>query len=282
MLDLVLCTLNRQEQLVRYISSLEHQRDQDWRLTVVDQNVDAGPVLRALGALVDDSRVTIVRLIPGLARARNVGLQRASAAGWVMFPDDDCYYPNDVALQGVCHCLLASSERVGVVVFPLATTGDDGRLTSELPSLRIHGNLIRTKGLAAPGLAFRVEALRSVAGFDERFGIGARYPADEDIDVIIRLLIGGWECVRVSYPTIIHPGNTDPDKLLRYAFARGALCHKHQGSPIVKGWLWRENVRHIREGWRRAELVTALRAMSRLISGYQAWTPELAPKRPFA
>ena len=87
--DLVVGTLGRVDELGRLLDSLEAQTYRSFRVLVVDQNEDD----RA-EAVLSRRDLDLVRLssAPGLARARNVALDRVEA-DVVGFPDDDCRYP---------------------------------------------------------------------------------------------------------------------------------------------------------------------------------------------
>src|SRR5262249_25707873 len=88
--DLIVATVGRTEELVRFLDSLGEQDDIAIRVIVVDQNEDdrLAPVLA--GRTLPIERVRSAR---GLSRARNAGLELVEA-DVVAFPDDDCTYPH--------------------------------------------------------------------------------------------------------------------------------------------------------------------------------------------
>ncbi len=75
--SLIVATLGRTAELQRLFESLERQTHRDFEVIVVDQNTD-GRLLPILDAFA--TKLTIRRLtsIPGLSRARNVGLREAT------------------------------------------------------------------------------------------------------------------------------------------------------------------------------------------------------------
>ena len=92
--SLVVATLGRTTELQKLLKSLDQQTHRDFEIIVVDQNTDDRllPVLSTF-----ENRMEVRRLIsvPGLSRARNVGLGTITG-NVVCFPDDDCWYPSDL------------------------------------------------------------------------------------------------------------------------------------------------------------------------------------------
>jgi glycosyltransferase involved in cell wall biosynthesis len=96
--SLIVATRDRTSELSRFIASLRSNSLQDFELIVVDQNDDD-----RLGSILADAlpfdQLRVIRCPIGVSRARNAGLD--AARGEILaFPDDDCWYPNDI-LQSV-------------------------------------------------------------------------------------------------------------------------------------------------------------------------------------
>src|SRR5690606_3127824 len=90
--SLVLATVDRVAEPMRFVESLAEQIERRFELVVVDQNPDnrLGPVLaraRAAGIPLQYLR----QAVPNLALARNTGIE-AARGEWIGFPDDDCWH----------------------------------------------------------------------------------------------------------------------------------------------------------------------------------------------
>ncbi|MFI2432905.1 glycosyltransferase family 2 protein [Streptomyces sp. NPDC018693] len=131
----------------------------------------------------------------GPAAARNTGL-RAVTSPWVAFLDDDVQVGPHWCEQLVQDLAEAAPDTAGV----------QGVLAVPLPGERRPTDWERTTaGLArahwiTADMAYRTDALRQVAGFDERF----RHAFREDADLALRLLDAGWR-IRQGRRTTRHP-----------------------------------------------------------------------------
>lgn len=93
--SMVVATLGRSHELEVLFNSLVEQNRNDFEVIVVDQNGD-DRLAPAMMAFAD--RLEIVHLRTdqrGVCRARNLGAAHARGH-WLMFPDDDCWYPGDL------------------------------------------------------------------------------------------------------------------------------------------------------------------------------------------
>jgi glycosyltransferase involved in cell wall biosynthesis len=193
-LSVVVSTLGRNHELANLLKSLRSQSEQDFELIVVDQNAE--PIT---APVVQDARLSSfpVKYLhtpdeKGLSRGRNRGL--AVAAGeYVLFPDDDCWYPADFFELGIRQ---------------LRTGGWDaltGRPTSE-DGRPIHGRFEATAQQISRSnvwttqiewIAFwRRDLLERLGGYDEMIGLGAASPwqSAEGQDLMLRALAAGALC----------------------------------------------------------------------------------------
>ncbi len=99
-LSLVMATVERTEEIGRFLEGLAYQGQPELELIVVDQNPDERlvPVLRRYDGVFE---IVHLKSGPGLSRARNVGLDRVSGE-FVGFPDDDCWYPPKLVNHLLC------------------------------------------------------------------------------------------------------------------------------------------------------------------------------------
>ncbi|MEX2556624.1 MAG: glycosyltransferase family A protein [Actinomycetota bacterium] len=197
--DLVLATVGRTQDVVRFLRALEAQSYRDFRLLVVDQNSDErlAPVLVGF-----EKAFEIVRLRsqPGLSRARNAAFAHL-AADIVAFPDDDCWYPRDL-LQRVADFFAAHPKWDGLGVRPVDELGRQsaGRADTEAGAMTAY-NLWGRVGSYT--LFLRRPVLDEVGPFDETLGVGTSTPwrAGEDLDYVARAVNAGR---RVFYDPSLH------------------------------------------------------------------------------
>ncbi|MFF1545385.1 glycosyltransferase family 2 protein [Streptomyces sp. NPDC058291] len=192
-------------------------------IVLVDDRPGSGPgsLERPLSVLGDlRERTTVLRSGGrGPAAARNTGW-RAVAAPWAAFLDDDVQVGPHWCEQLATDLADASPDTAGVqgvIEVPLPA----GRRPTDWE--RGTASLARARWITAD-MAYRTEALKQVAGFDERFPRAFR----EDADIALRILDAGWR-VRQGGRTTRHPvrpagrwaslraqrGNAD-DALMRY------------------------------------------------------------------
>ena len=232
--SLVLATYGRIFEVELMIRSLLRQTDSNFELIVVDQNLDdrVSPLLsplRSVGIFVNHIRLET----PNGSGARNVGIANARAA-LVGFPDDDCWYEDDV-VERVRDYFARQPDSDGVVGCWAEWNG------RKIPAHRLSLDVWRQfKNWDAPcfALFFRTARLRSFGQFDERIGPGSLYASAEDIDLMLRSLEQGGRIDYVPEIVIHHPFAPQPPLTLRqcrrdrlYGRGTGALLVKHRLPP---------------------------------------------------
>ena len=191
-LSLVVSTLGRSHELEQMLESLEAQSFRDFDVIIVDQNRDdrLGPVLAKPWSFP-------LRRIPtptdrGLSRGRNVGW-RAALGEYVLFPDDDCWYPSDLLGRA-----MADADATRVDVLCGRATDENGRSING--RFRTRPQWITRSVVWSTQIEwmmfFRRDALLKLGGFDERLGVGAssRWQAAEGQDISLRALSLGLRC----------------------------------------------------------------------------------------
>jgi len=235
MLSIVVATLGRTHEIERLLSSLAAQKTGSFEIIVVDQNNDdrLGPILDAWSG-----RLHIIRKRAesrGVCRARNLGASLASGQ-WLLFPDDDCWYPNDFIAQ---FDTLRSSHPSDFY---------SGRAAD------VEGNTIMGNFENAPtfidrktvwttliewAVIIRTSAFREVGGFDGEIGPGAGtgWGGYEIQDIALRLLKAGHRGYYI--PTLIghHPEDhsdrttaANVAKMRAYSMGMGYVMRKHNYS----------------------------------------------------
>lgn len=154
---------------VHYVVSMQHT-------TPVSERAEWGSAIAALRQRPD---VTVVTLAGrGLSRNRNNALGHA-AGEIIVLADDDCRYTPE-AVRAIRDAY-AEHPDAGIICFEAA--GYDGTPLKAYPPAPTSYADACSKGYYAASveLTFRREAfIQHALRFDERFGIGAEYPASEE------------------------------------------------------------------------------------------------------
>ncbi|GEM_PF-337739 len=241
--SLVLATVDRVAEPMRFVESLAEQIERRFELVVVDQNPDnrLGPVLaraRAAGIPLQYLR----QAVPNLALARNTGIE-AARGEWIGFPDDDCWYEPET----LSALVRASRTQAHGYVGSWIEMDDPMRpVRRRLDSEKWARMSLRSESAPSICLFLRRSLLLELGGFDDRLGVGQWYGAGEETDVVMRALGAG---ARLEYAPAIVAHHNAPDALppltrenlrlsRRRARGGGALFAKHR----VPVWRWLRTV----------------------------------------
>ena len=199
---LLLATLNRPQQLRECVEGLLKQTYTNYEIIIIDQSPDEN---------VDESIATMSPAIQyiriqerGLSHARNVGLKYATG-DYICLVDDDGVYARDV-LKNAAQILAHEDIAVlcGRIVDPITQKmfcrRNDGYVSWRdvfkccmSPSIIIQANLLREHG------------------FDEHFGVGAKFGAGEETDIFFFALSKHQKVFFTNNYTVYH--NLDGIKL---------------------------------------------------------------------
>jgi len=233
--SLVVATLGRVETLERALESFAAQWFRSFEVIVVDQNAEErlAPVIERFRSKL---RCVHLRAAPGVSRARNLGIAEASGE-IVAFPDDDCWYPQDL-LERIDRWF---REHLSCSLFSICARDEEGNeVSSRWPrhSCEVNRwNVLRT--CSAICLFVRREALVAANGFDVNMGPGSGTPfaAAEDLDLAIRVLRPGrrgwFEKSIWAWHSARDASNTPPSRALSYGKGFGYLLRKHEYSPAI-------------------------------------------------
>lgn len=237
--SLIVGTKDRTAEFAVLLHSLAEQQMRDFELIVVDQNSDdrLAPLLKDWATKVAEQNprtggsITVKHLrsrMPGLSRARNLGLMHSSGA-ILAFPDDDCWYlPN--TLQKVEEWF---RENEGYGILSIGSRDEQGRISGNRWGARecdlTKINVFR----ASVSYSYFVRRPEGAIplGFDESLGLGAntKFGAGEDTDFLLSLLHHG---IRGRFYSILHVGHplkgyVDPQRAERYGGGWGRVAAKH-------------------------------------------------------
>ncbi|MBB6485405.1 glycosyltransferase family 2 protein [Rhizobium lusitanum] len=278
MFSLVVCTVDRFDQLERLFRSLVGQRYRKFEVVLVDQNVD-GRLNELIERFSSQFIIRHIQSAKGLSRARNNGMAIAEG-DYVCFPDDDCWYDPDTLTTA--EALLIAHPELAIVT---GRTLDVEGVTSVSPTGDVQLELTRWNYLRcgnSNGIFVRRAALAEIGGFDENLGVGSESPfqSGEEADFLLRTLAVGKR-VRFFPNLIVHHDRVTTDygprqveRARKYGRGFGALIRKQAFPfPYVAYRLLRPII-----GWLLA-LVSLKRDAARykrawllgILEGYAAW-----------
>lgn len=215
----------------QFLQSLQEQSYRDFELIVVDQNSD-DRLKTVLESYADKYPILHMKSVPGLSRARNVGLDRAGG-DVVVFPDDDCRYPHDL-LQRIKDWLEQNPDYDGVSGRSVAPDGQStvGSFDSHAGEITKHTIWRRTTSI---GLFLRLTPRTKDLRFDPRLGLGAEtgWGSAEDIDFPLRAMARGARLYYDPDLYAIHPParktyhEKDLQQAATYSAGFGYVLKKH-------------------------------------------------------
>jgi glycosyltransferase involved in cell wall biosynthesis len=190
---LVVATRGRGYQLDRLFESLRDQEFKNFEVILVDQNDDdrLEPIYQSWRSTLRLSRLRTPDEC-GASRGRNVGWARTQCS-FVLFPDDDCWYPPSFLSQ-----VMKQIRLTGADILTGRAADEGGR--------DINGRFEQGPQWVNPEnvwttqiewlIFFKRSALEAVGGFDADIGVGASTPwqSCEGQDIVLRALAKGLRC----------------------------------------------------------------------------------------
>ena len=223
--SLLVCTLNRADDLRKCIDSLLAQTYQNIQIVIVDQSEIRNKEYAS------DSKITYINIKEkGLSNARNVGLPYCTG-GWVALIDDDAVYKSDYLSNAML--FVSSFQKTPGIV---SGVGYDPIKKTYLISSMNEKNVKEVnwnnffKYCMSAGMVIREDLIKQT-GFDKEFGVGAGtlYGSGEESDVVIEAL-KRKEAVYFNPNMIFYHKadlDIDPKKSYSYNCGKGALLRKH-------------------------------------------------------
>lgn len=275
-ISLILATVGRSAELVRFFDSLATQDFSGIEVIVIDQNQDQRlelPVARARACGIDVRHIR--HYPPNLAVARNVGVEHARGE-WLGFPDDDCWYGRD--LLQVLHARASGTDRPDGVIIRWVEQGEPPVVAPALSWSR--SAAFRDVPVASITLFIRRRMFEQIGGFDARLGVGQWFGAGEETDLVMRAL---REQARVVYEAAgeVHhafvPGQVPatPQARLdarRRARGTGALYAKHGLSAwVIARGLLAPVLRPLMKGSLGADFAHGVAVMLGRLDGWRGW-----------
>jgi GT2 family glycosyltransferase len=248
MISLIVCTRNRAPQLRGMLAVLLGtdfvQNDVEVVLVDSASTDDTPQVIAEFAARTGARTVRLER--PGLALARNAGIERSSGATLV-FTDDDCYLA--ATYFGTLRANFDSGRcQYGMGSVLLFDPGDDRRVSNyaiearqELPPY----SLLPAGAIHGANMFFLRAVFERAGVFDPRLGAGTPFPC-EDIEMATRASLAGFTGVQLPEPVVYHhhgrkAGSPEADETVRqYDFGRGAYYASLLSRGAPAAWdLWK-------------------------------------------
>ncbi len=220
--SLILCTVNREREVKAFLASLTEQTYKDFEVIIVDQNSD-----NRLKNLLNSFESINIRHIysgKGLSKARNRGLKEAKGE-ILAFPDDDCTYPPKLVEN---MNTFFKTEGYDIVL---------GKTIDKKTQKIVAGKNVTQSQPLKPSLILGSSTTlfirnRCYIVFDEMFGLGAVFNAEEENELVFRLLkmgCKGFYAPDINY--VYHPASdldyTDFIRAKKRAVGLGAFIAKH-------------------------------------------------------
>jgi GT2 family glycosyltransferase len=234
--SLIVCTVDRFDQLERLFGSLSKQRHRDFEVVLVDQNEDDRlvPVVERFSP---SFVIRHMRSARGISRARNNGMAIAEGT-YVCFPDDDCWYEPDTLeaadrlfSANATLSILTGRTLDGVGQPSVSSTGNEKLSITRRNYLKC-GN--------SNSIFVRRSALAAIGGFDEDLGVGASSPfqSGEEADFLLRSIAAGQSLMYFPELIVHHDqvtseiGPKQIERARKYGRGFGALLRKQRFSFV--------------------------------------------------
>jgi len=248
MISLIVATYNRYNELNRLLTSLISAK-QLVQIIIVDQNdnLNLTPLINEFS----DNGLNIIHLKcveKNLSNARNFGIGYATNE-LLSFPDDDCYYEPDT-IQKVLDMFSKTDSEI-VIGHWVEKNNPFSTVVADIPRENIMSYNLGP--ICSITIFIRKKILDCIGGFDARLGVGRRFGAGEEIDLIMRASKYGFHitfCPQILiHHNYIHLKYKEFTTCLDVIYRQrgtGALYIKHKlkiryvlrglVSPLIKGW----------------------------------------------
>lgn len=234
--SLILATFNGSDSIRICMESLLAQTFNNYEIIVVDQNPDR--LTEDIVGSFDDDRIKYFHVeFKGLSRARNYALGIASG-DYVLLIDDDAYYEENYLeiaeqnLKSIKNCILSG------FIYDTVRNGEFARYKKIFEKKDLPLYMVLDTCPSA-GLVIPRQELIDIGMFDERFGVGSKYPAAEETDILVRMMKTGGKVIYLSNLRLRHPVPVPESNL--------ALTRKQYEYSYGIGAFYRKNIKNLRD-----------------------------------
>lgn len=228
--SLIVPTLRRTDELTALFESITASEVTDLEVIVVDQNQNGSldEICQRYASAFPLHHLKVS--FKGAARARNYGA-RAASGKYLNFPDDDSML--------LPHTLRLAWELLVGMNLKLLTGMSVDHVGHDSMTTFVHDERFLTLwSMWGRNIEFTMfferEAFLRIGGYDERFGVGSVYGADEGAEILIRLLptLHSKQAYYSHRVKFVHPNKAKDysasavKRAFTYARGRGALIAK--------------------------------------------------------
>ncbi len=301
---IAVCTHGRPERLARCLGAIQALRVPPGAPAPDVLVVDNAPPDERTRELVD--RAPGVRYarepLTGLDFARNRAVHEATGT-WLAFLDDDVVV-DPGWLEGLAEAIAVHPDAAAVtgLVLPYALETEaqilferSGGFRRGFRPLRYCGSTLPDTPLyptgagifgAGANMAFRLDALRALGGFDEALDTGAPLPGGGDLDIFYRVIRSGEPLVYWPAALVFHEHRRELDALLWQYHSWGTgfmafLTKAYRTDPPQRaklrgmvGWWFRNQLRQLRASARGRHTLPPAMLLAELRGGIQGLAGE--------
>ena len=234
--SLVLCTINRKEEVDKFLQSLSRQTLSEFEVIIVDQNKDGllDPVIAKWRESLTIEHVKVD--FQGLSRARNFGIKYIKE-GLIAFPDDDCeYHPS--TLENT-YIFMRQNPKASIVIGKQCSKicHANENILTQVEEIKDPLNIFKSKAISFTIFA-RLSDINQLgpAFFDEKLGVGAgtKWGSGEETDFLIRAHRLGITIFKQPAIEIFHPVKiSSPRRCLHYGLGRYKVIKKNDLGCII-------------------------------------------------
>lgn len=218
--SLIIGTLNRKNELDICIEHILNQSFKDYEIVIVDQSDEDYSEI----ANRSDKIKYIHIKEKGLSHARNIAIKVSKGEYICLVDDDGLYEPNVLEVADKIIADKSPTILGGKIIDPvtgLSNTNDKEKIVTWKNAFKYH---------VSPSMIIQRSFLEKHM-FDEMFGVGSKYGAGEETDIVFAAL-SEKKMVYFSSEYVVKHGmgknnkNKNIDRITSYAYGRGALLKK--------------------------------------------------------
>ena len=228
----IIGTLNRANELKYCLESLFKQNYDNYEIIIIDQSNN--DLTEKLIQSYNNQKIIYSHVtFKGLSRARNAAIA-LSTGDYICLTDDDACYSENYLSTLKKHFETHQNS----IVTGYMWDGVNKKDFIDYTKIQ-EGKALSTRQIIrwcpSPGISFPKSLCELIGGFDEDFGVGAKYGAGEETDYLLRAKVQNYQVLYCSDVKVIHPHenaviavdqSAENRKVQSYPFGIGAMYKK--------------------------------------------------------
>ncbi|CAM4152704.1 Glycosyl transferase family 2 [Zobellia roscoffensis] len=203
-------------------SLLETKLHEKLRMLVINQLIGSDEEL-----VIDLPFITVINSRSrGLSKSRNIGLSNVQKGFGIVADDDVNYVPG---FEKIIREAIAEFRNVSIFTFQIETPeGDTYKEYKQRGFTHGWRSILRVSSIST---VINIESVKSDnIYFDERFGLGAKFPTGEENIFLNDLLRKGYAIRSIPKPMVIHPRESSGSQITAdLIFSKGAMFRRLYG-----------------------------------------------------